>query len=70
MRKTLTTAALVVALSCHAWAGIMHTPPIAPDAEPTPTDTTQATVTTDEDTTGAADKLTQIALTLLISVLP
>jgi hypothetical protein len=67
MRRTLTTAALVLALSSHAWAGIIHIPP-APD-EPTPTNTTQETVTTDEDS-GAADTLTQTVLTLLESVLP
>ena len=33
MRKTLTTAALVLALSCPAWAGIMHIPP-APEPQP------------------------------------
>ena len=67
MRKTLTTAALVLAFSCHAWAGIMHTPPVAPDPEPT--NTTQETVTTDEDS-GAADTLIQTALTVLVSLLP
>lgn len=33
MRKTLTTAALVLALSCPAFAGIMHTP-VAPEPPP------------------------------------
>jgi hypothetical protein len=64
MRKTLTTAALVLALSCPAWAGIMQTPP-AP--EPTPASATQ------EPTDGATldgemstpPSLTQIALELL-----
>jgi hypothetical protein len=69
MRKTLTTAALVFALSCQAWAGIMHTPPIAPEPEPTPTNTAQEAATTDEDT-GATDTLTQIVLTVLVSTLP
>ncbi len=69
MRKTLATAALVLALSCYTWAGIMHTPPVAPDPEPTPTNTTQEPVTTDEDS-GAADTLTQAALTVLVSLLP
>ncbi len=68
MRKTLTTAALVLALSCHAWAGIMHTPP-APESEPAQTNTALETAATDEEG-GAADTLTQIALTLLVSVLP
>jgi hypothetical protein len=65
MRRTLTTAALVLTLSGHAWAGIIHIPPVAPE----PTDTTQETVTTDEDS-GAADTLTQAALTVLVSLLP
>jgi hypothetical protein len=67
MRKTLTATALVLALSCHVWAGIMHTPPIAP--EPEPTNTTQETMTTGEES-GAADTLTQAALTVLVSLLP
>ena len=68
MRKTLTTAALVLAFSAHAWAGIIHIPPVAPD-EPTPTNTAQEPVTTDEDG-GAADTLMQTALTVLVSLLP
>ena len=69
MRKTLTTAALVLTLSCQMWAGIMHTPPVAPESEPTPTNTTQEPVTTGEDG-GAADTLMQTALTVLVSLLP
>ena len=49
MRKTLTTAALLLALSCPASAGIMHTPPVASDP-PAPTEQQSAdanTVTTD-----------------------
>jgi hypothetical protein len=65
MRKTLTTVALMLTLSCHAWAGVIHIPP-APEPEPAPTNAAQAT---DEDG-GAADTLTQIALTLLVSLLP
>ena len=35
MRKTLTTVTLVLALSCPAWAGIMHTPDSpAPPSQP------------------------------------
>jgi hypothetical protein len=68
MRRTLTTAALVLALSCNAWAGIIHIPPVAPD-EPTPTNTTQEPVTTDEDS-GAANTLIQTALTVLVSLMP
>jgi hypothetical protein len=69
MRRIFTTTALVLALSCHVWAGIIHIPPGAPEPEPTTTNTTQEPVTTDEDS-GAADTLTQIALTLLASILP
>jgi hypothetical protein len=69
MRKTLTTVALVLALTCPALAGIIHTPPVAPEPEPTQTNTTQELVTTDEDS-GAADTLIQTALTVLISLLP
>jgi hypothetical protein len=36
MRKTLMTAALLLALSCPAWAGIMHTPG-SPEPQPQPT---------------------------------
>ena len=67
MRKTLTTAALLLALSCPAFAGEMHTPGVT-QPEPTPTSTTQESVTTDEDT-GAADTLTQIVLAVLASLL-
>jgi hypothetical protein len=70
MRKTLTTFALVLALSCPALAGIMHTPPIAPEPEPRPTSTVQNSTATSEDTTGAADTLTQLVLTVLASILP
>ncbi len=68
MRKTLTTAALLLAFSCPALAGEMHTPPVAPP-EPPQANIVQEPSTTSEDTTGAADTLTQIALTLLTSVL-
>jgi hypothetical protein len=71
MRKTLTTAALLLALSCPAWGGIIHTPGVSePEPEPTPTSTAQESATTSEDTTGATDTLTQMMLTVLISVLP
>lgn len=68
MRRTLTTAALVLALSCPALAGIMHTPGVT-QPEPTPTSTTQESVTTDEDT-GATNTLIQTVLTVLVSLLP
>lgn len=67
MRKTLMTAALVFVLSCPAFAGEMHTPP-AP--QPTPMSAVQEPTTTDEDTTGATETLTQLALDLVSSVLP
>lgn len=70
MRKPLTTAVLVLAFSCPTWAGIMHTP--APQPEPTPASAVQEPTepkTTDEDT-GATDTLTQIVLTVLVSILP
>jgi hypothetical protein len=74
MRKTLTTAALVLVLSCPAWAGIMHTPP-AP--EPPPQPATAAPEPTDGATLngeihippGVSESLTQITLELL-AVLP
>ena len=65
MRKTLTTAALLLALGCPALAGEVHIPP-APQPQSA---TVQEPTTTDEDT-GAADTLTQVVLTLLVSVLP
>jgi hypothetical protein len=61
MRKTLTTAALLLALSCPASAGIMHTPPVAPD-------TTQEQST--DNNTVATDSLIQTVLDVLVSVLP
>jgi hypothetical protein len=66
MRKTLMTAALMLALSCPASAGIIHTPG---SPAPPPANTTQGTAATDEGT-GATDILTQIVLAVLVSVLP
>jgi hypothetical protein len=66
MRKTLMAAALVLAFSCHAGAGIMHIPP-APEPEPAQTNTAQEPTTTDEDS-GATDALTQTALDLLAAL--
>jgi hypothetical protein len=65
MRKTLTTVALLLALSCTAFGGEIHIPP----APTPPANTTQAPTPNDEDT-GAADTLTQIVLTVLVSILP
>lgn len=67
MRKTLSVAALMLALYCPALAGEVHIPP-AP--EPTPMSATQEPTTTDEDTNGATDILTQIALDLVSIALP
>jgi len=70
MRKTLTTVALLLALSCTAFGGEMSTPPApAPQPRPTPTSAVQEPTTTDEDTNGAAETLTQVALNLVSSVL-
>ena len=70
MRKTLTTVALLLALSCTAFGGEMSTPPApAPQPKPTPTGAVQEPTTTDEDTTGAVETLTQVALNLVSSVL-
>lgn len=73
MRKTLTTAVLLLALSCSALAGEMHTPgvPTTPPPQPAPATASaeQEPVTTDEDTTGATEILTQAALDLVSRVL-
>ena len=64
MRKTLTTAALLLALSCPALAGEMGTP-----GSPAPPPTSKAVQEpTDGEThtaQGASEGLTQIALELL-----
>jgi len=60
MRKTLTTAALVLAFSFPALAGEIHTPPVAPP------DSTQEQ-STDAVTT---DGLIQTLLDVIVSVLP
>ena len=63
MRKTLMTAALVLAFCCTAFAGEMHTPPIAPDP-----DSTQ--VQSADSNTVATDSLIQTLLDVIVSVLP
>ena len=72
MRKTLATAALLLALSCPAWAGIMQTPP-APQPTPAPASAPQEPtdgVTLHGDMpNGVTQSLTQTALELL-AVLP
>ena len=73
MRKTLTTAALLLALSCPALAGEMGTPgsPVPPpptsSAVQEPTD--DATLNGEMHTPGVSDILTETALDLL-AVLP
>ena len=64
MRKTLTTAALLLALSCPASAGIMHTPPVA--SEPPASTQQQST----DANTATTDSLIQTLLDVLVSVLP
>jgi hypothetical protein len=65
MRKTLGIAALMLALHCPALAGEIPNPP-APQPRGM---TVEAPITTDEDTTGATESLTQIALDVALSVL-
>lgn len=63
MRRTLTVAALVLALCCPAFAGIMHTPaPATP-----PPDAVQGEMTADG--ASKADSLTETVLSLLERVL-
>jgi hypothetical protein len=75
MRKTLTTAALLLALCCVSFAGEMHTPGApAPPPEPTPTSAVQEptggeTLNGEISTPGVSDSLTEVALELL-AVLP
>lgn len=57
MRKTLTTAALVLALSCPAFAGIMHTP-VAPEPPPPQPASAMREVTTDGEMSAGATSLT------------
>lgn len=79
MRKTLKTAALVLVLSCPAFAGIMHTPG-APAPQPTPASVMQEPpddVTLNGEmptpgiihTPGVSGSLAQVALDLL-AILP
>jgi hypothetical protein len=63
MRKTLMTVTLVLALCCTAFAGEMHTPPIAPEP-----DSTQAQGA--DNNTVATDSLIQTVLDVIVSVLP
>ncbi len=76
MRKTLTTAALLLAFSCPAFAGEMHTPgsptpplPTTANATQEPIDAVQEPTTGGEIPNDLTDSLTGIALELL-AVLP
>jgi len=68
MRKAISAAALILALTCSARAGWM---PNGEEPPPPPPDTTaQESASTDEDATGVTDTLTEIVLAALVSVLP
>ncbi|HEX6183248.1 MAG TPA: hypothetical protein VFZ44_05005 [Pyrinomonadaceae bacterium] len=77
MRKTLTTAVLLLSLSCPALAGEMQTPgaPTPPPASPVQVPTNDATLNGEiatpgvMPTPGLSDILTETALDLL-AVLP
>lgn len=75
MRKTLTTAALLMTLSCPAFAGEIHTtgaptPPPPQPASAIQEPTNEPTLTGEiHIPPGASESLTQIALELL-AVLP
>lgn len=63
MRKTLSIAVLILAFCNPAAAGIIHNP------EPEPASVVQEPTTTGEDSTGAIETLTQIALDIVSNVL-
>jgi hypothetical protein len=67
MRKTLTTAALLLALSCTALGGEIQIPPIAPPDSPQ-ANTPQEPTTNGWIQSESADSLTQIALDLLAAL--
>jgi hypothetical protein len=61
MRKTLTTAALLLALSCTTFAGEMGTPPVAPP---------QTNSTQEQSADVTTDSLIQTLVDVIASVLP
>ena len=65
MRKTLGIAALMLTLCCPALAGEIPNPP-APQPHGM---TAEEPSATDEDTIGATESLTQVALDVALSVL-
>jgi hypothetical protein len=71
MRKTLTTAALLLAFSCPAFAGEMGTPgspTTLPAASAVQEPTGGETLNGEIHTPGVSDTLTQIALELLTAL--
>jgi hypothetical protein len=67
MRKTLLTAALLLAFSCPALAGEMGTPG-APAPPPQPTSAVQAQTTDGDIVAMSPDSLTRLALDLLAAL--
>jgi hypothetical protein len=74
MRKSISATILVLLLACSARADWMANgapaPPPTANAVQGSSATPAEPVATDEDTTGAADTLTQVVLTVLVSLLP
>lgn len=72
MRKTISVAALLLALTCPAYAGdIQNDSPKPPtNTVQEPTDATQEHTTDGIMPNGVADSLTQSALDYLLAVLP
>jgi len=70
MRKTLTTVALLLALSCTALGGEIQIPPAPapPQASTTQEPTDGATVNGNMHTTVESETLTQVALELLAAL--
>jgi len=66
MRKTLTTAALLLALSCTALGGEIHIPPVAPD--PLQANTAQEPIADGYMQNDSADSLTQTVLDLFAAL--
>ena len=69
MVKAIRASVLVLLLTCSARAGWIQNGSPQPEPTPAPASITQEPTTTHEDTSGAAETLTQIALDLASSVL-
>jgi hypothetical protein len=67
MRKTISVAALLLALTCTAYAGDI--PNVTP-APPQPTNASQVTTTDGEIPNVTPNRLTEIALELLAALSP